>query len=95
MYYYLYIAGKLAPLKQSNSPLLPVLLILACIVMAVMNMKQLAVAGQLLDPLALIYQVLAFLGIAVAGTVFLFKNGRKFVDTPQLLPDAATPWLKN
>lgn len=40
----------------------------------------------------LLQHVLILLALAVVVLAFVFKNGRRFVNAPQLKPEAARPW---
>ena len=91
--------GRPVRFQSQASPLLPLLALLGAAYFAIAQLHAAAAPDKLLaDPgpvaLALSLATRALALLLTAGLVlgFLFKNGTKFVDRPQLNPVAAKPW---
>lgn len=94
-------AGRPVRFQAQSSPFLPLAAVLLAIYFAIGNLKHISsssdlssTAGSVLSVwlYAFVTKVLSLLLAAVLIVAFLFKNGTKFVNRPQLNPVAAKPW---
>ncbi|KAL6785044.1 TEF21 [Auxenochlorella protothecoides x Auxenochlorella symbiontica] len=90
--------GREVQFRSQPSPALPLLAVLVAIVVAFQNAGRIlagqdqASSGALALLGAFVQRVVLLLILALGVVIFLFKNGRRFVDQPQLRKDAARPW---
>lgn len=86
--------GSKPPFKRQASPIVPILIALACIVLSLHQAFVMLMGGPSLDVKAVMTMVVAPLLVGVTMLALMMKNGKYLVDRPFLCPQQAATVVK-